>query len=303
MAALIPFAVDKETGAMREVGDVPRGRKCGCICPSCKAGLVARQGGENEWHFAHDYRAAQRPDRKCDISFESACRLFAIDLLKAGRIPLIKTPVLESVVVGSVARIRPGTSLVGLTFVDSQEYGDVKAEIEGYVLEVFMDYPGRVPPEEPERPETTGLLAFPVSLVKRRYQEVRGGPQVLAGIVAGIFSEAGGGKRWLYHPAVKIAYRLSGISEIQHSVKHIRSERVALQGLEWTQRYEFISGVGLPLAIDPGQVADRRDRDHGADPRGSYKCFRCRHCWQGGEVTGRTCPHCGSDRHSVFSPL
>lgn len=46
------FALNNE-GIITSIRDVERGSKCNCICPSCKANLIAKQGKIREWHFAH----------------------------------------------------------------------------------------------------------------------------------------------------------------------------------------------------------------------------------------------------------
>lgn len=300
MTALIPFGIDKEMGLIQEVGDVPRGRKCGCVCPSCKAGLVAKKGSKNEWHFAHDHEAEARPDQKCDISFESACRLFVIDLLKSGRIPVITTPVIDGSLVADKGRSRPVTQLEGLEFVDSQEYGDVKAEIKGYTLEIFIDYSSRVRPNAPRKPDSTGVLAFPVNQVRRRYLAIHGGPQVLAKIVKGIFADVGAGKRWLYHPSIQKVIPPSASSENRGAGAGILTDEQVAR-ITWGLGGQGRSGR------HPGFGGSLRTAPKGRDPRhvgrkGAYKCYRCDHTWHGGESSGRVCPQCGSDRRSVFRP-
>lgn len=69
MATLF-IAVDC-AGAVRFVGDVPRGAECGCFCPVCKAALVAKQGDLLDWHFAHE-AGTERPE----------CRAGAMNLLR-----------------------------------------------------------------------------------------------------------------------------------------------------------------------------------------------------------------------------
>lgn len=49
---LIPFGL-APSGRMVTPNEVPRGIECGCICPGCKAPLIARQGEVNRHHFAH----------------------------------------------------------------------------------------------------------------------------------------------------------------------------------------------------------------------------------------------------------
>jgi len=49
----IPFGLRENDKAIVDVYEVKRGRECGCICPSCRTPLIARQGEEKVWHFAH----------------------------------------------------------------------------------------------------------------------------------------------------------------------------------------------------------------------------------------------------------
>jgi|GEM_PF-5340571 len=50
----IPFAIGPD-GKPASIDDVPRGLQCECICPACKAQLVAKKGERRlkVWHFAH----------------------------------------------------------------------------------------------------------------------------------------------------------------------------------------------------------------------------------------------------------
>jgi len=41
------------TGRIAHVGDVDRGAACSCSCPACGESLVAKQGRQKAWHFAH----------------------------------------------------------------------------------------------------------------------------------------------------------------------------------------------------------------------------------------------------------
>ena len=48
-----------------DVGEVPRGLACGCVCALCGGELIARQGDVLVWHFAHapDAPCTRSPDR------------------------------------------------------------------------------------------------------------------------------------------------------------------------------------------------------------------------------------------------
>ncbi len=90
--ARIPFAIRKSDHKFVEVSDVERGQQCGCICPSCNQSVIARQGNVNVWHFSHDQNAIDKPVKECDVSFNSCCRQYAIELLLQGEITKLCTP-------------------------------------------------------------------------------------------------------------------------------------------------------------------------------------------------------------------
>lgn len=51
---LIPWGMDSATGSMVRVNEVRTGKLCGCICPSCRTALVAKNAGtQKAHHFAH----------------------------------------------------------------------------------------------------------------------------------------------------------------------------------------------------------------------------------------------------------
>ncbi|HGG6428060.1 TPA: hypothetical protein ACJG67_004667 [Salmonella enterica subsp. enterica serovar Kottbus] len=52
----IPFGLKKKDQMYVDVADVPKGKNCGCLYPSCHIPLIARQGNVNRWHFAHASR-------------------------------------------------------------------------------------------------------------------------------------------------------------------------------------------------------------------------------------------------------
>lgn len=78
MASVLIMAHDA-SGAIRFVGDVPRGAACGCFCPMCKSPLVAKQGIENEWHFSHE-ASQERPE--CEAGAENLARNLGIEFAR-----------------------------------------------------------------------------------------------------------------------------------------------------------------------------------------------------------------------------
>lgn len=100
--------------------DVESGLACGCICPECRAPLIAKKGVKVVWHFAHEGEA-------CDNGLETAIHLMAKQILADER--RVSLPAVEVVVSAFDAyrqekklsrRIAPPTIV---------EYRDVRLEV------------------------------------------------------------------------------------------------------------------------------------------------------------------------------
>jgi hypothetical protein len=86
------FAGLDATGAIRFVGDVPRGAACHCRCAACNAPLVAKRGNINTWHFAHE-ASQERPE--CFAGAVNLLRRLAIEhLQELGNPPLPRRRIL-----------------------------------------------------------------------------------------------------------------------------------------------------------------------------------------------------------------
>ena len=73
------FAGLGRDGAMRFIGEVERGAACGCLCPECGSPLVAKQGNEKDWHFAHE-GGQERPE--CEAGATNMLRRLAVEYLR-----------------------------------------------------------------------------------------------------------------------------------------------------------------------------------------------------------------------------
>ena len=60
-----------DQGRFVHVAEVARGRSCNCVCAQCDEPVIARQGGQRLWHFAHE--SGHPP---CAISYESFLHRF-----------------------------------------------------------------------------------------------------------------------------------------------------------------------------------------------------------------------------------
>ena len=55
MGALLSWGKDVSTGKLIHISEAANGLACNCVCPdpNCEGLLIARQGENNDWHFAH----------------------------------------------------------------------------------------------------------------------------------------------------------------------------------------------------------------------------------------------------------
>lgn len=66
----LPFGLN-ENNTLVHITDVESGKKCGCVCPSCRSSLIAAKGSKKQHHFRHD------TDHECENGLESAIHLAA----------------------------------------------------------------------------------------------------------------------------------------------------------------------------------------------------------------------------------
>lgn len=74
------FAALDAEGNTRFVGEVLRGAACGCFCGECRSPVVAKQGTDQVWHFAHE-ASQERP--QCLPGSINLLRRLATEILLA----------------------------------------------------------------------------------------------------------------------------------------------------------------------------------------------------------------------------
>lgn len=73
---LVTYGIDKTTGELRNIEDVPSGLACNCICPKCGFALEAHKGEVQRHHFQHHSVA------ECKGAFESQLHLLSKAILE-----------------------------------------------------------------------------------------------------------------------------------------------------------------------------------------------------------------------------
>lgn len=78
---------ENAAGKMVHVDSVPRGDKCGCVCPNCHEPLLARHGEKNEHGFAHHSKTRGVNLKKCYMVTLYKCAEQIIQQHKKIRVP------------------------------------------------------------------------------------------------------------------------------------------------------------------------------------------------------------------------
>ena len=288
--ARIPFAIRKSDHRLVEVSDVVRGQRCGCVCPSCKQGVIAKQGNINVWHFAHDQNAIDKPVKECDISFNSCCRQYVIALLLQGDITKLCTPGLvisepSLTLEGNelTAHVTESHTLENITATISTKY-DIGISVASYNLFLFFSYKGRhypVPPED----KTAGLLAVDISTVNTAFYSQKTTPGLLKELLTKLMAFDTRHKRWLYHPR-------------EENVRSQLCKKVQQEAMSSIpESHETVIGDNNEI-LERSQnqdVVNKPARD------GQYRCFTCNITWPGKEYIDAHCPKCHEYILSIFT--
>lgn len=299
-AAKIPFGLELSTGELVDVGSVARGSRCGCICPSCRTPLVARQGDEVEWHFAHRSRNVHADTQdECEYSFAVSVRMMIRQLADEGL--SVRTPgytgkvqafsehtylseqfdyhVADEKVV-TLEQVQIGVEFQGTTV-------DVLASVGEIPFVIFVSYEGRTVPLVLSSPsvEKCGILELNVDSLPHRFSAEKKG--AYKQLLRHFLEEEVKGKRWVYHPREAQARQAaiqqrdkwlwqqeSEAAEDHHSARHHGSSGRIQPGHH--HRTPSTQGGGPVPARPEARVAD-------------YRCVLCNRTWTG---CSRECPNC-----------
>lgn len=287
MDVRIPFALDKKTGVMVEVGNVERGRQCGCLCPSCRQGVVARHGEVNAWHFSHDKNAIDKPVKECEISFDSCCRQYALELLLKGEITRMTTPDFKITIDTEIWPTYTASECVTQSrilddvIIESCSSYDAKIIINDFNLYLFLNYKNRNQPLIPNDGKS-GLLEIDIGVVKNKFYEQKSTPGLLKRLLKDLIENDTDNKNWLYHPSEEKARK-----NLHDKIEKSKLERApAIKEPVITRNSTF-------SIFKCGQKTERN---------GKFTCIMCHIDWHGHEFTDIYCPKCKEYLYVRFIP-
>lgn len=265
--ALIPFGLHVDSDRLVDVGSVAKGNGCGCICPSCRTPLVARQGNEKEWHFAHRSQKVHNDTRKeCEYSLPVSIRMMIRQLSEKGI--RFRTPKYEIVLHGAIKgygisktfeHIVTDERIVNLRDIQiGVNFSGVIVDVVGYVddvpLVIFVTYKDRRYPRDLESPDPPrcGVIRIAVEDISRKFSEEKRGQYIK--VLEDYLENDVDGKHWIYHGR-------------QDSIKELAMK----------ERDDWLASQSVHLHTSRGNTAK------------SFRCLACNSRWSG---TSANCEMC-----------
>lgn len=291
--ALIPFGLKPVDGILVDVVDVDNGKNCGCICPSCKTPLIARQGMENEWHFAHASRGVyDKTKKECEYSFYLSVRMMARQII-GNELSIIlpayedsvtqQTPLNGKKITEKFLVTESREIVLSNVQVESQFMGhtvDIVGDVAGYKFIIYFTHAGRSVPFTIEQltGSSCGFICFSLESLRYRFSECRNEACSYHEILRNFLVSNLESKLWFFHPRYQRIYE-----------KAARRLSKKISSIHETPKRQKLRGRIK-------QKRRARTKNHVF-----FLCSRCNIEWQGQLPGINACPNCKStDFRSVI---
>jgi len=328
---LIPFGLRKSDGKFCDVADAPRGKKCGCICPSCKTPLIARQGKVNHWHFAHASRQVfSETQNNCVFSFFVAVRMMARQVIGEQieiTLPACKGKVSEYVAgygryfseqftVAERQKITITNTEVEQSFLGIPV--DVYGLVGDFHFIIYFTHPGRLVPQVFHNPPDTKCGIIGVSLDRLHSLFFVNGEKSIKSyltilndfLVNDVLS-----KKWIFHPRYK-RLKKSAKSKLAEKTGDLkkrlkltektgdlkqRSDLTETKIGDFKQRSNFCEKESIP-SVPKFESAWRPFVNNVPEEKPkrleNFECVMCAVQWKDSYPSGSVCPACKSHLYS-----
>lgn len=214
------------TGMMIGINEVANGLECGCVCPACRAPLIARQGSIRRWHFSHAPGFVA-----CETGPETALHRMAKQIIAQwNEITLPPVEVRVSLRSANGQIIARHVTIPEARFV--AERGVVEAPREGFVPDVLLHGP------EGELLAIEVCVTHKVSRAKQQRVAKHALPMIQFSIDRAddsTYEAAALEQRlrestpeWIFHPQ-EAALRLRLEAEVEAALHQLQDEQIARQ--------------------------------------------------------------------------
>jgi len=286
----IPFAKRQTDGSIVDAYSVRRGRYCDCICPSCSAPLLARQGDVREWHFAHATNDSGA-ENVCDYSALVSIRLMSHQILAdIEEINLPPGP--------SESRTAPRKAQIESIGVDARfedSAVDAIAKIKGVPLVLYLAYKSRPMPAALHKPtqKDAGVLEIDLHVVWKLletsdFDQIEGKTvekHPSRDKLMRLLVEDTSAKSWIYHPR-------------QHQKPKTSVKLVSID----QRRQEPVQPQLHQEPVRPRAQQERtRPRTDNSPLLAKYQCQNCSETWIAGydDEKAKSCPICKHRKVSI----
>ena len=290
--------MSEKSNQLLDVSEVSRGKKCGCICPSCKTPLIARQGTENQWHFAHASRTVYLKTKKeCDFSFFVSVRLMARQTIK--NTLNIKLP--ENI--GQVEKylaeyqhylkvpfnithqrcVTISNIKIEKLFMNSPV--DIFGHIDEYSFILYFTHPGREVPLEFKEPSDNkcGIVTISLDQTHDLFLKAKSSEQSYQEILYNFLENDLKSKTWIFHPRQNHCKQLANEQLQQQITGFIRNHK-SINKRKYIKNYQSDS-EDIPI----GKISRKQS---------NFECINCYTNWQGLEWS--VCPKCKTHLYRRF---
>ncbi len=277
---------------------MPRGNKCGCICPSCKTPLIARQGDLKEWHFAHQSKNTQsETTTACDYSFAVSVRLMIHQLATRKLKYLVPD---YKIVVESWSDRSYKSKRIELTVakkslitiekvkVDERFCGvsvDILGDVRGIPFAIYITHRNRKVPPNINPPDISkcGVVGINIDFLHSLFRSEKEGRYI--DVLQKYIEEDIEGKQWIYHPRT-----LAVKKQAENNLQQWLSTQEALPS-EKRPRLDR----NLPLS----ESGKRKGKQVSHKPKiQSFRCVMCNATWKG---ISPQCQNCGTHLFSTIT--
>lgn len=278
---------------------MPRGKQCGCICPSCRTPLIARQGNIKEWHFAHASRSVfSRTENECEYSFFVSIRMMARQII--GDSLEIVLPRYEGRVAKHLSRYDQWVS-ESFTVANQQKISITNVEVEKTFLGVPVDlygrvkeipfviyfvHPGREVPSELLSPldQKCGIVSISLIGLAGLYQGIRESGKSYQDLLYSYLANDVKSKKWVFHPRY-IKCEASARKALEQKVRSLVTPR---------KRQKSRNKLEISTAAGKEDLTYLKQVESKPKKLAYYECVLCDTNWEGWEPGSSVCPKCNT---------
>lgn len=294
---LVPFGYSESEDRLVDVHQVQSGKLCGCICPSCKAPLIARKGGKKIWHFAHDSSSEVfQKLEKCTYSFFVSARMMARQLIGSNLVVALPDYRIhlnekdsqshQAVHVSELVTKSRQVQLIDVV-VDAEVNGqrfDILGYVDGHALAFLFSHPGRDGFSHLENYSESklGIVAIALDGLRDEFRRLQNPNHSYGDILANHITNDTKSKKWIYHPRrqhagekAKLKLKIA-LSEIKKRTNQNRRES------RWR------SPLKDEILVDLGSV----QKEDISDKKFNFICRLCDSSWVGVGNADAMCKKC-----------